>query len=111
MQSGTLARSGETVDYTIDGQPGDILALAFAVDAEAFFFPVLNASLVVGYQFIGIPVGALPASGTLTISTTVPIYPPGIDVERYYVQSLGLRNNGTLVGGSSRAITLLAGHH
>lgn len=102
-----VAREMQAVDYVIDGDPGDALVLAFAVQPQAFFLPLIQSSLLVGTSFVGIPVGTLPASGTRTVPTAVPTYGPGIEVERYFVQIIALRSNGTLIGGSGQALTLL----
>lgn len=103
----SAAREAQPVDYVIEGQPGDVVALAFALQPDAFFFSLIRAPLLVGTQFVGIPVGTVAATGTLTLPSTAPTLASGVDFERYYVQVLALRNQSSILGGTGRAVTVL----
>lgn len=102
----SVARVGQPLVVDLDGQPGDFgLALLAASDAYvplyAFHGVLLgNAPLVK-------PIGAVGASGTVSLQVSIGPLPPGAESTHFVLQGFFVTSSLELLLGSARNVTLL----
>ncbi len=97
----------QTHAYHFDGPIGDSVVLALSAAPAPLFVPIIESSLLLDpTTFLAIPVGALDASGSLTIPTTYSGLPTGVNVLTIYAQAFGIGASGARAG-AGQVLTLL----
>jgi hypothetical protein len=106
LTSATPTREGGAVSLTIDGQAGDsALLLVSALPGGAFVFSK-HGDLLLGGAVLVIPLAALPVSGQLSLTATLPELGPGLEGVVVYVQAATCAA-GDCTLGSGTALVLL----
>ena len=99
--------SGETVNATYRGTPGEVVFALFSSVSNATFLPQVRGVLVPDPSgFASRMIGIVPAGGTLLSPVRVDL-PPAVAFAQVYVQSLHWSSQGGAVLGSPRAVAVL----
>jgi hypothetical protein len=103
----TVVRELNNLDLTFHGQPGDLVWTGRATDTSWGFSPALLGvrlvSNVLGRTFHG----AIPASGTLTVSVPMPALPLGVESETRHYQALFRNIVGQSYLSSAQVVVVL----
>lgn len=103
----TVVRELNNLAFTFHGQPGDLVWTGRATDTAWGFSPALLGvrlvSSVLGRTFHG----AIPASGTLTVSVPMPALPPGVQSQVHHYQALFRSVPGQSYLSSAQVVVLL----
>ena len=94
--------SGTPATLTFDGLGGDLVFLV-ASPILGGAVPILSGpiALHVGVPFLLLPLGTVPASGSLTVPLSAPSLPPGVESAHWFLQSAGLAGGMTFDAGPS----------
>ena len=111
LQASSPQREGQTVTLTVKGEPGDLVAAWIAPAAEWQLLAAHFGVLLIDRSgaSAALPLGVLPASGTLQAGFEVPELPPGIDDVTLFVQGLFASQGQARLGSASVVVLLDAG--
>jgi hypothetical protein len=108
FEAAPVAREGGAIDFTLTGTPGEPVILMFGFAPQPIWLAVIKAPLLPEVAtFVAIPLGNLPASGTLSLPAVVPELGPGIQFVRWFAQVLAPSTIEGPLGGYGQAQTLL----
>ena len=98
LEANSPIRSGDDVELTIDGEPGDMALLLYSDALAPTFVPMLAASAAPATAPLLLAVaGVIEGDGELTVSSTLNL-PPGIPFQHLVAQ-------GVLVGATRVTLT------
>lgn len=101
-------RTGESVDISVGGLPGDLVFMVLATDQAPQWLAPFQATLVP--RIVGIlPLGVVPGSGSFQFAVPLGNLGPGVEALLFYGQAAFLPPAGTLVLGPPTAVTVLDG--
>lgn len=104
-----VARVGESIDYTIGGPPGDVVALNFAFDPAPFYLPFLNGSILTGVPLFGVSVGTLDSNGMLCLPTVAEPLGPSTTSLTIFAQVIAFSPSSSSISvGEARPVSLFA---
>lgn len=85
---------GDSVQARITGEPGTAMLLLAGNAATPAVLPGIAGELLVGPPLFAVPLGALPASGTLDVAGTLGPLPAGVDAASIALQIAGAGASG-----------------
>jgi hypothetical protein len=87
LELSAVVREQGTATLEIQGVPGDNMLLLVNFAQDPSWAPGIGALLPAPAALDMIPIGLMPGSGSVTLSSTVPELGPGIDALWIYVQA------------------------
>lgn len=102
-------RAGQSLTLTFRGRPGTRVytLVATAPARPPVWLGQARGALLVDPQFAAVDHGALPATGSLSITLSVPALPAGVDFVHLYLQGFSVSPLGEAVLGYPSAVTVL----
>ena len=82
-------RAGDVATYVFEGPPGQLVTLAVSTVVAPLELPILPGVLL-PLPTAPLDLGAIPGTGELPLSFTVPALPPGVDVRVLQLQAVHL---------------------
>ena len=103
-------REGQPLSLTVDGEPGDFVFVFASKTPLSSTLPIYSGALMMAPSNAPLFLGALPPSGTLQTSVTMPQLPPGVEGSVFYSQAVFFEEvGGTPILGPASMVVLLDG--
>jgi hypothetical protein len=95
-------REGETIDLLASGLPGDAVWVLASLLPVQLVKPAYEGSLLVGPPLlVQVPIGAIPATGSLQLGVPAPSLPAALDSLNLFMQAVVNREGAWLFGPAS----------
>jgi hypothetical protein len=101
-------REGETLAVSVSGPAGLPLILLAGAGSGVLSIGAVSGPLLTGVPQLILPVGAVPAGGTLTLQATVPELGPGVQALSWTLQVVTVQA-GQRIAGPATSLLLLDG--
>ena len=101
-------REAETLSVTLSGPPGTEVLLLAGLDSAQLSIGAVHGPLLTGVPTLILPLGALPAGGTLELHATVPELGAGVQAVSWTLQPIS-REGGEYFAGPGSTLLLLDG--
>jgi len=107
-EASATVREGETLTLEAQGNPGDFVFAFVGTQPNQLILPANSGALLISPTLPPVFLGAIPPSGLLESSVTMPYMPPGVEGRVYYSQAVFYEVvGGTAILGPGSMVTLL----
>lgn len=105
-----LRREGEAFDVVFEGTPGTTVALIVADELQARDFGPSIGVLVPQAPYGVVPLGVVPADGTLVVPMTAPPLAPGEETRRWIYQGLVMQPGSRYLSNPAALVVIDASY-